>query len=194
MNLTAWLTVLSMVVSIISIFISNFLGNKTLIKKISNEQKLKRYNSYYIPFIKAFYKVKPQYWNFYDLRSSTNDEGKPGILEISSLMYNNLEYMGEELPPLVSKFNLIADKRYSQIGVALHSGFVNAPSIEEVSYKVEEVNELFDEIVQKTLLEATQLAKDLSLQPISEPLLSLYLDQKSHRTKLLLKLQEEQIR
>ncbi|WP_279036367.1 hypothetical protein [Lactobacillus intestinalis] len=100
--------------------------------------------------------------------------------------------MGKDLPPLVARFNLIADERYSTLSTALYSGFINAPSVEESIKGVEEVNELFDKIVVETLQEATQLAKELKLEPIAKPLLSSYLDQKSRRPKLIAKLKSEQ--
>lgn len=192
MDASDWISVATMIVSVISIFISGYVSSQNVIKKLSNDQRLRRYQNYYVPFIKAFYKIKPEYWNFYDLRSSINDDGKSSILAISSLMYNNLELMGKSLPPLIARFNIIADERWSQIGVSLYSGFINAPSLEEAASGVEEVNELFDEIVVETLQEATQLAEELKLEPIAEPLLSLYLDQKKCRPKLLTKLQAEQ--
>lgn len=191
MDASDWISVATMIVSVISIFISGYVSSQNVIKKLSNDQRLRRYQNYYVPFIKAFYKIKPEYWNFYDLRSSINDDGKSSILAISSLMYNNLELMGKSLPPLIARFNIIADERWSQIGVSLYSGFINAPSLEEAASGVEEVNELFDEIVVETLQEATQLAEELKLEPITEPLLSLYLDQKKRRPKLLTKLQAE---
>lgn len=192
LNTSNWLSVLTMIVSIASIFISGYVSSRNVIKKLGNDQKLKRYQTYYIPFIKAFYEIKPKYWNFYDLRSTVSKDNESLIFNISSLLYKNLEYMGKDLPPLVAKFNLIADDRYSTLSTALYSGFINAPSVEESIKGVEEVNELFDKIVVETLQEATQLAKELKLEPIAKPLLSSYLDQKSRRPRLIAKLKSEQ--
>lgn len=192
MTIKNWLYLTSIVVSIISVFLSNWLGQKAVIAKTSEEQKLKRYQSYYVPFMKFFYKTRPQYWNFYDLRSALNEKRDgSAIYELSQLMSNNLEYMGKDLPPLIARFNLIADTRYSDISLALDSKFLNAPSLDDAVKGVQEVNDLFDQIVVETLQEATQLAKTLSLEPISEPLLASYLDEKRNRTELKAKILAE---
>lgn len=192
MTIKNWLYLTSIIVSIVSIFLSNWLGQRAVIAKASKEQKLKRYHNYYVPFMKFLYKTKPKYWNFYDLRSSLDEklEGS-AIYELSQLMSNNMEYMGKDLPLLIARFNLIADKRYSEISLALDSKFLNAPSLDDAVKGVQEVNDLFDQIVVETLQEATQLAKTLSLEPISEPLLASYLDEKRNRTELKAKILAE---
>lgn len=193
MTIKNWLYLASIIVSIVSVFLSNWLGQRAVIAKSSNEQKLKRYQNYYVPFMKFLYKTKPEYWNFYDLRTARNENlDGSAIYELSQLMSNNLEYMGKDLPPLIAHFNLIADERYSDIGVTLNSKFVNAPSLDDTVKGVKEVNALFDKIVVETLQEATQLARTLSLEPISEPLLASYLDEKRRRTGLKEKILAEQ--
>lgn len=192
MNASAWISLAGILVSFISVFVSNWLGRKAAVAEMGNNQRLKRYQEYYIPFIKQIYNVKPYYWSFYDFRNNTALDGSNSYSELSDLMFNKMEYMGPDLPPLVTHLEIIAEDVYSDVNLALYSGFQNAPSLEQAAEKVEIANDLFDKIVVETLQEATQLAKELKLEPIAKPLLSSYLDQKSRRPKLIAKLKSEQ--
>lgn len=192
MDASAWISLAGIVVSFVSIFVSNWLGRKAAIAEMSNNQRLKRYQEYYIPFIKQIYNVKPHYWSFYDFRNNTARDGSNSYSELSDLMFNKMEYMGPDLPPLVTHLEIIAEDVYSDVNLALYSGFQNAPSLEQAAEKVEAANDLFDRIVMKTLQEASQLADSLSLEPIAEPLLSSYKNERDHRTQFLLRLQRAQ--
>ncbi len=189
MNASAWISLAGILVSFISVFVSNWLGRKAAVAEMGNNQRLKRYQEYYIPFIKQIYNVKPYYWSFYDFRNNTALDGSNSYSELSDLMFNKMEYMGPDLPPLVTHLEIIAEDVYSDVNLALYSGFQNAPSLEQAAEKVEIANDLFDRIVMKTLQEASQLADSLSLEPIAEPLLSSYKNERDHRTQFLLRLQ-----
>ena len=189
MNASAWISLAGILVSFISVFVSNWLGRKAAVAEMGNNQRLKRYQEYYIPFIKQIYNVKPYYWSFYDFRNNTALDGSNSYSELSDLMFNKMEYMGPDLPPLVTRLEIIAEDVYSDVNLALYSGFRNAPSLEHAAEKVEIANDLFDRIVMKTLQEASQLADSLSLEPIAEPLLSSYKNERDHRTQFLLRLQ-----
>lgn len=192
MDASAWISLVGIVVSFVSVFVSNWLGRKAAIAEMSNNQKLKRYQEYYIPFIKQIYNVKPRYWSFYDFRNNTARDGSNSYSGLSDLMFSKMEYMGSDLPPLVTRLEMISEKAYSNVNLALYSGFQNAPTLEQAAEKVEVANKLFDQIVTKTLREASQLANSLSLEPISDPLLSSYKEKIDHRTRFLLRLQEAQ--
>lgn len=189
MNASAWISLAGILVSFISVFVSNWLGRKAAVAEMGNNQRLKRYQEYYIPFIKQIYNVKPYYWSFYDFRNNTALDGSNSYSELSDLMFNKMEYMGPDLPPLVTRLEIIAEDVYSDVNLALYSGFRNAHSLEHAAEKVEIANDLFDRIVMKTLQEASQLADSLSLEPIAEPLLSSYKNERDHRTQFLLRLQ-----
>ena len=192
MDAGAWISLAGIVVSFASVFVSNWLGRKAAVAEMSNNQKLKRYQEFYIPFIKQLYNVKPEYWSFYGFRSNTARDGSSSYSELSDLMFDKMEYMGPKLPPLVVELEMKAEHAYSDVNLALYSKFVNAPSLEKAASEVDEANYLFDEIVKNALRVASQLADSLSLEPIAEPLLSSYEESIGHRTRFLLKLQKAQ--
>lgn len=192
MNTNSWISILGIVVSLLSVYFSNILGRKATVAALGNEQKLKRYQEFYIPFIKRLYFLKPSCWNFFDLRDSINKDGTSVYGEFSDLMFEKMEYMSPDVPPLVTQLELTAEKTYSDVHLALSSKFDKAPSLEEAAKRTEIANKLFDDIVIKTLQEATQVAKSLSLEPISEPLLNSYLEERDHRKQFLARLQEAQ--
>lgn len=189
MNASAWISLAGILVSFISVFMSNWLGRKAAVAEMSNNQKLKRYQEFYIPFIKQLYNVKPSYWSFYDFRNNTAPDGSNSYSDLSDLMFQKMELMGPKLPPLVVKLEMLAEHAYSDVNLALYSGFINAPTLEKAASEVEKANALFDEIVKNTLQEASQLADSLALEPISKPLLSSYENAIDHRTQFLLRLQ-----
>lgn len=188
MNLDAfakWSAASSPWLAIISVFISNWLGRQTARAKVANEQKMIRYKSFYIPLIKKIYNVKPGRRSYYDLRSTLDPQtSKDCFAAFDDLLFDHMEFQGEQLPLKIVELEVNAENAYSDLQLALHSRFDNAPSIDEAIEEVEKMNQLFDEIIIEALRESESLARTLSLEPISRPLLKSYLYEVHHRPKL----------
>ena len=192
MNQNFIIPLLNIVVSIFAVFLSNYLGRKSAVEKLSNGQKLKSYQEFYVPLIKKLYNVKSEKWNFYDLITDSTENGKTTYDELSDLFFSKMEYMATDLPPLVIQLELMASDTKSNVSLSLYSKLSGAPSIEDSAKQVETANNLLDQIIIGSLKHATKLANKLSLEPIAQPLLNTYLDEKNHRTKFLSRMQRVQ--
>lgn len=180
-----WSATLSPYLAVLSVFISNWLGRRAVRAKVANEQKMIRYKSFYIPLIKKLYNVKPGRRSYYDLRSTLDPQTrKDCFAAFDDLLFDHMEFQGEQLPLKIVELEVTAEDAYSDLQLALHSRFDNAPSIDEAIKAVEKINLLFDEIIIEALQESESLARTLSLEPISRPLLKSYLYEIHHRPKL----------
>lgn len=180
-----WSATLSPYLAVLSVFISNWLGRRAVRAKVANEQKMIRYKSFYIPLIKKLYNVKPGRRSYYDLRSTLDPQtSKDCFAAFDDLLFDHMEFQGEQLPLKIVELEVNAENAYSDLQLALHSRFDNAPSIDEAIEEVEKMNQLFDEIIIEALRESESLARTLSLEPISRPLLKSYLYEIHHRPKL----------
>ncbi|WP_283578631.1 hypothetical protein [Limosilactobacillus ingluviei] len=187
-----WSAASSPYLAVLSVFISNWLGRRAARAKVANEQKMIRYKSFYIPLIKQLYNTKPGMRNYYDLRSSINPQTKQNcFVAFENIFFEHMEFQGEHLPLKIVELEVTAENAYNDLQLALNSKFSNAPSIEEAIEAVEKVNRIFDEIIIEALQESESLARTLSIEPISRPLLKSYLYEIHRRPKLREQLAKE---
>lgn len=105
---TSWITIICTVISasvtVVSLFISNYIGQKTFQKKISLSNNQKRYKSLYLPLLQILYRYLPNgidYGHFQSTRSSiastSNNEKLKAIDPLVSTVMENMEYASPEL-------------------------------------------------------------------------------------------------
>lgn len=162
----------SIVVSFISVFVSYLLGQLAANKKFKRDQRYRRYNSLYIPLMEMLYKQRIGKYDFYNLL--VFDKFQP----FEKLLINNVQFMGKKsakkLYFIVHQGKSAVIKQNSHNLELLSKGQALEPLSPEAQDAINEYNALIEQL----LLEAEKLAKQLKLDPISEPLrLALQKDQ-----------------
>lgn len=166
MNLSVsnWLYIVSMIVSLVSIFVSNYLGQKVASKKFKREQELLRYNSLYVPLMNLLYDQEPDKYAFFNLLSLNRFE------PFEDLMLNNVQFMGKESAEkfykVIHEGKNAVIKRKNRTIELLKNGKKPEPLDKETS---EAIN-LYKSLLIQLLSESEELAKELKLEPISKPL------------------------
>lgn len=144
-------TIIVSIVSIISIFISNYLGRKTEENKNRIENKRNIYLKLYVPLIKLL--VVDNIYNIFDYENvviNTSENGEDKFLKI---LTENLEL----LPP-----NVIKEFK----GYTFHSqGALIYASTKDDMHKIsyDYIPELFDEILTALIQQGIDLAKELEM-------------------------------
>lgn len=136
-------------VSIISIFISHYLGMKKTDSRIKQEALQKRYDTVYIPYIQLLARTFPL------LPYPISD---PEIaITINSITLENIEYLGKESSSCAVDFYLAMLDFFEY-----YSGNKEFPDAKD------KINAIFHKMTQAILLEASQLSKELKLADISQ--------------------------
>lgn len=136
-------------VSIISIFISHYLGMKKTDSRIKQEALQKRYDTVYIPYIQLLARTVP----LLPYPISNPDVA----MTINSITLENIEYLGKKSSSLAIDFYLTMLDFFEY-----HNGnqdFIDAK---------DKINTTFYKMTQVILLEASQLSKELKLADISQ--------------------------
>lgn len=169
MKIDNWLYLLSIIVSVISIFISNKLGQRRALLEIRNQQMLERYQKFYIPFMQILYLVPARQRSYYLIYTKHPKR----MRELKTLLRNSINLQGKELPQVVSSF-LNHEEETTQAITRAKQTPDDDFLVTAALAKFQLTDQSFDLIVTDTLQEATRLSKKLFLQPISEPLSQAY--------------------
>ncbi|HEM3628863.1 TPA: hypothetical protein U1C31_001126 [Streptococcus suis] len=159
---------ISATVSIVSIFISNWIGRKTQLKQEKYNHKKDIYLSLYVPLLKWFHATnfmeKSYYWQI--ALPAYSQGGKD---RLSELLINNFE----KLPAKVAMHY----SEYTQNSVSARNMYTG----EEYDYYYEPAakiaSELYEYIIRELLREGAKLAKELDLPDLSTPTLKKFDDQ-----------------
>lgn len=161
--------ILPSVISVISIFISNYLGNKST----SSEHKLNvqedTYRKYHIPIIQWLSRTNSTMWNYAYLIaipvSNTSNLASEFILTHVS---QNIEYAPKEVVTAYSEYLQRAGNYEFYVYYAPNG---NDPELEK---SAREISKLFDQIIVASLREAKRLSNTLGYPDIAEPVLKTY--------------------
>lgn len=161
-----WSIVISSTISVVSIFISNFLGQKATDRKFQLQNMEKSYKEFYVPLMKFLISANKENLTYYWLIASwynapngikrTNDP-------IRTLLGDNLEL----LPPEVVK--LIPEYSVATSGAQMFFG--DGEYRENYRHNLVTASELFDEIIQTSLKEAKTISQKIGYPDIATPIL-----------------------
>lgn len=162
--------ILPSVISVISIFISNYLGNKST----SSEHKLNvqedTYWKYHIPIIQWLSRTNSTMWNYAYLIaipvSNTSNLASEFILTHVS---QNIEYAPKEVVTAYSEYLQRASNYEFYVRFNELAG-LGTP----VENSAQEIADLFDKIIVASLTEAKKLSNTLGYPDIAEPVLKTY--------------------
>lgn len=166
-----YLQLLSICVSFSAIFISNWLGRKDEDRKFKRSQKLKRYNDFYIPFIKFFYENRPSTYLFFFM--VVNGSYK----NLYNLIVKNLEYLD---PKSTEEFYRLSTDSVDQLQAPANELIekLNNKDLEgtEIKFNDEQQKsyDRFNDFVLSVLKESECLAEELGLEPIGKSLYDIY--------------------
>ncbi|HEM5582616.1 hypothetical protein HO861_08350 [Streptococcus suis] len=158
---------ISAVVSITSIFVSNWLGRKTQLKQAKYEHKKEIYLSLYVPLLKWFhasnFMKKSYYWQVALPRYSQG-----GRDPLSDLLMDNFE----KLPVRVA----VCYSDYTQNSVTASMMYIGKEYDYEYEHFAQQASDLYEYIIKELLQEGTKLSKELELPDISSATLKKFAD------------------
>lgn len=144
-----FINVITPLVSIISIFVSHYLGTKKTDKSLELEALQKRYDTVYVPYIQMLARAAPL------LPYPINN---PDVaMTINSITLENIEYLGKESSSLALDFYL-----------AMLDFFEYYNGNKEFPEAKDKINAIFHKMTLAILQEASQLSKELKLADISQ--------------------------
>lgn len=170
--LTFWLPIaFSPLISVVSIFISNWLGRKSESRKYQLETTDAAYNNYYIPLMKILVSANESnltyYW-FIAVLYSAPEPVKSSSDFLKQLLNTNLQYLPSQLIKKIPKYNVATS------GAQLYFG--DDGYRENYRHNLITASDLFDEIIEISLREASLTAKRLGYPDIAKPILESFLD------------------
>ncbi|HFI0351784.1 TPA: hypothetical protein ACGOZT_001191 [Streptococcus suis] len=149
---------ISAIVSITSIFISNWLGRKTQLKQANYEHKKEIYLSLYVPLLKWFhasnFMKKSYYWQ---VAFPAYTQG--GRDPLSDLLMENFE----KLPVRVAMYY----SDYTHNSVTATMMYVGEEYDRNYEHFAQRASELYEYIIRELLQEGAKLSKELNLPDIS---------------------------
>lgn len=155
----------SATVSILSIFISNWLGRKTQLKQAKFDHKKEIYLSLYVPLLKWFhasnFMEKSYYWQIAFPAYTQGDRDS-----LSDLLIENFE----KLPVKVA----MCYSDYTQNSVASTMMYIGEEFNYDYEHQAQLASDLYEFIVKELLQEGSKLAKELDLPDISKSTLKLF--------------------
>lgn len=167
-----WISmILSPIVSIVAIFISNWLGRKNDKVTFRLDTLKNAYNNFYIPLMKHLISANKNALTYYFLVAIWYGAPKPFNKQsdfLLELLRDNLEY----LPPEV--VNLIHEYHVETSGAVMFFG--DNGYRENYKHNLIKASELFDDIIKISLKEASRLAKTLGYPDIATPILESFLN------------------
>lgn len=147
--------IVTLSVSVLSIFISNFLGRRAEFKKFKLSNMEKRYYSFYVPLLKRLSTFTNERLSYYEFDLKDHD----GITFIDFLI-KNIQYLDPESASLISDFAVASAK-----AVAFYKTDINAANKQDA----QDAEELFFTILSNTLVEAEILSKNWDFQTYQAP-------------------------
>lgn len=175
-----WLQLISIVVSIVAIFLSNLLGRWDSSRKYKRQQKMDRYNNLYVPFIKFIFDENPIPLLL------ANIVGQNEFEELDDLIRSNLKYLGKDSTDKYFKLlnvGIPAIRNYlKKIQQMAENGTFKHGDTVTVDKQFYDACVLFNDFLLEVLQESVDLAKELKLEPIGQTLLDVY-SEKISRSK-----------
>lgn len=162
---------ISSIVSITSIFISNWLGRKATKDNFQLETKDKAYKNYYIPLMKLLISQNKNSLTYYWIVAAWYNAPEPlkkSTDPLKILLTTNLEL----LPPNIVK--IVPEYSVATSGAALFFG--DNEYRENYRQNLQESSDFFDEIIKKSLTEASRLSKQLGYPDIAKPILGSFVN------------------
>ncbi len=154
--------VITSVVSIVSIFISNILGRKATLSNHVLENEEKSYQNYYVPLIKWLYRHNDEYINYY------------WCIAVSRLHIKQNDFLNDHLKQHIELAPTDAVIHFNSYMVKSSGAeFFYKDQVKNAQYEKNaiEASEKFDLIIKSSLKEASKLAKKLGYPDIAAPLL-----------------------
>lgn len=163
--------IISSLVSITSIFISNWLGRKATKDDFQLGTKEKAYKNYYVPLMKLLISQNKSSLTYFWIVATWYNA--PGQLKkttdpLQALLNNNLEL----LPPNIVK--IVPEYSVATSGATMFFG--DNEYRENYRHNLQESSDFFDEIVKKSLIEASRLSKTLGYPDIAKPILESFVN------------------
>lgn len=156
---------ISAVVSITSIFVSNWLGRKTQLKQEKYKHKKDIYLSLYVPLLKWFhasnFMEKSYYWQIALPAYTQGDRDS-----LSDLLIENFE----KLPVKVA----MCYSDYTQNSVAATMMYIGEEFNYDYEHHAQRASDLYEYIIRELLREGAKLAKELDLPDISTATLKIF--------------------
>lgn len=157
-------------VSIISIFISNFLGIKSTEIKHQLSVQEETYNKYHVPIIQWLNKHSVEDWNYAKLVAQSARLGDEHDFLITHIT-QNINYAPKSV---ITNFNKYIQKRHFIGYYDFESPMFNDPVAEK---EIAVASDLFDKIIIDSLKQSTKLANKLGYPNIAEPMLESFLSE-----------------
>lgn len=162
-----WIPIfLSPLISVLSIFISNWLGRKSESRRYRLDMIDKSYQSYYIPLIKFLISANEENLTYYWLIASWYNAPQPvrkTTDALNVLVSKNLEFLPPKIVSLVPKYKV------ATLGAQLFFG--EEEYRENYRHNLIEASDLFDEIIEISLKEADLISSKLGYPNIAKPIL-----------------------
>lgn len=166
LNWNQLLIYLSPFVSVISIFISNWLGRLSEKSKYRQLTLEKTYLNYYVPLMKFLATVNKESMTFYWMVAAWYlgpESSKSNAKLLSNLLRTNIELLPPKIVMKISKFSGAVSGTEMFFGEGEYR--------ENYRHNLIEGSELFDEIIIESLKEASTISKKLGYPNIAKPLL-----------------------
>lgn len=161
-----WSIVISSTISVVSIFISNFLGQKATDRKFQLQNMEKSYKEYYVPLMKFLISTNKKNLTYYWLIASWYNA--PNGIKITSdpirtLLGDNLELLPSKVVELIPEYSVATS------GAQMFFG--DGEYRENYRQSLIKASELFDEIIQTSLKEAKSISQKLGYPDIATTIL-----------------------
>jgi len=178
-------TVITALVSVSAIFISNLVGQRIYMKQISITNNQERYKKLYLPLIHLLYNYLPgrlSYGLFQSTRQNiaflTRDKKLQNRDPLVSLIMENSEFATPDLLTKCIAYSRVANNNLI-FNELIGDSVENKPDklgnreklINELAEKSPNTRKIFNELIQQILLESRVLAKMTGAVDLTEPLL-----------------------
>lgn len=147
-----WTFLFATVVSVFSIYYSNYLGRRANFSEYKVNLKKDRYNNFYLPIIKYLYSFDTEHLKF-NVTTLGNLTGDPNYL--AKHIRSNFEHISPEIATLYTKYQPLAGRLFMNNEFEL----------------VDEVDVLFKKIIRQVLIEASELSETLEVPNLAQQLL-----------------------
>lgn len=160
------------IVSILSIFMANYLGRKSSFADYKQTNKEKRYLNFYVPIIKKLYSITKGH---YSLNTFSIINGN--FYYLTHFIVENFELASTEIAEMYQVFYPILSEG---------SRFYTAPEEYKSTFENDaiEAEKLFTELIEQILKEAIVLSKELGLPNIAQPLLETFSEDNYYKNNL----------
>lgn len=163
---------MSIIVSIVAIFLSNFLGRWDSSRKYKKQQKIDRYNYLYVPFIKFIFNEKPIPLLL------ANIVGQNEFEDLDNLIRGNLKYLGKSSTDKYFKLLNVSvpaiENYFEDVQQMIKNNVVKPGDELQDDNQFYQACLLFNDFMLEVLQESVDIAKELELEPIGQTLLDVY--------------------